>query len=71
MSKPPKNITKPLKNTTFKSNATVSAQATTGCCNVTFADGTGEQYENMTEDDCRQKAADLGGAAQWVAGECA
>lgn len=50
--------------------ATTATTTLTGCCNVTFDDGTGQQFEHLTENECRQKALDLGGAAQWVAGEC-
>ena len=64
MSKSPENARATPRRTT-------AAEAPTGCCNITFDDGTGQQFEHITEEECRQRAMSLGAAAQWVAGDCA
>jgi hypothetical protein len=56
---------------TAKSGTTTAAPAPTGCCTIAFDDGTGQQFEHITEEECRQKALALGGAAAWVPGNCA
>jgi hypothetical protein len=64
-------MSEPPTSTAGVSGPTATAPPPTGCCNITFDDGTGQQFENITEEACRQKASDLGGSAQWVAGDCA
>lgn len=65
------NTAKPAAGSNAKSGATTPAAPPTGCCNITFDNGTGQQFEHITEDECRKKGEELGGAAQWIAGDCA
>jgi hypothetical protein len=51
--------------------ATAAAPPPTGCCDISLPDGTGQQFEHITEEDCRQRGIALGGAVAWVPGECA
>lgn len=64
-------MAQPPAAATVAAGANANAAAPTGCCNITFDDGTGQQFEHITEEDCRQRAMNLRGAAQWVQGECA
>ena len=65
MSKPPP------ANANVSPAPAAAAPPPTGCCDITFPDGTGQQFEHITEEECRQKAIALRGAAAWVPGECA
>jgi hypothetical protein len=47
-----------------------AASPPTGCCIITYPDGSGEQWEHITAAECQQKGATLGGAVEWVPGDC-
>ena len=64
-------MSKPPASAKVTSVPATAAPAPTGCCNITLDDGTGQQFEHITEEECRQKAMALDAAAQWVAGDCA
>jgi len=64
-------MSKPPVTAKAGSHVQAAAAAPTGCCNVLLDDGSGQQFEHITEDECKQKAIALGGTAQWVPGDCA
>jgi hypothetical protein len=64
-------MTKPPAKAAARTGTQAAAPEPTGCCDIVFDNGTGERFEHITEEACRQKGITLRGAAHWVAGDCA